>query len=428
MKTDDFLINLAVDAANSISTGAGQTLRDRLFDVGRGLRAAQHRYIDDRDFEAWLLKTPLSCFTAEDQTALMLLAEYEEELRPLVAETTLTSAVAIWSRYGAAATALRQTPPTEDSPDIEAAGPNGTDHTFKSRVDVMEQLHAGEVPASWQPPTTRPGNTTALMKALGDDATHLYGWFGKSTIRKVLSPLRNEQRGVPMLKSVIETVRNGSCRHAKVAASRRFDVRMAFPHLPNKFAKSFHKKRPQTIYKSWSRLAELNQVCEDRSTYILEVEAPNGRYHLRDEAHEHEIDRLAHQWWQGDRSPILENPSVDDSVVFEQPIETPNSRCVPGFHSDEFVFYGTRVWSGPEDSISFDDASNAYRLVLELHGMLKAVSPDDPTGRAMKIRHYAKWLRPLSDPGADMMFRMASAISQSPDQELEIKAPPPQNT
>ena len=67
MKTDDFLINLAVDAANSISTDAGQTLRDRLFDVGRGLRAAQHRYIDDRDFEAWLLKTPLSCFTAEDR-------------------------------------------------------------------------------------------------------------------------------------------------------------------------------------------------------------------------------------------------------------------------------------------------------------------------------------------------------------------------
>ena len=66
----------------------------------------------------------------------------------------------------------------------------------------------------------------------------------------------------------------------------------------------------------------------------------------------------------------------------------------------------------------------AGRLVRELHGMLKAMSPDDPTGRAMKIRHYAKWLRSLSDPGADMMFRMASAISRFPDQEFKIKAPP----
>ncbi len=30
----------------------------------------------------------------------------------------------------------------------------------------------------------------------------------------------------------------------------------------------------------------------------------------------------------------------------------------------------------------------------------------------------------LSSPGADMMFRMASAISRNPDKEFEVKPPP----
>ncbi len=34
-----------------------------------------------------------------------------------------------------------------------------------------------------------------------------------------------------------------------------------------------------------------------------------------------------------------------------------------------------------------------------------------------------EWCR-LGDPAADMMFRMASAISQNPDQEFEVKPPP----
>ena len=48
----------------------------------------------------------------------------------------------------------------------------------------------------------------------------------------------------------------------------------------------------------------------------------------------------------------------------------------------------------------------------------------DKPGRAIKLRHYAKWMRRLSGPGADMMFRMASTISRNPDKEFEVKAPP----
>ena len=52
--------------------------------------------------------------------------------------------------------------------------------------------------------------------------------------------------------------------------------------------------------------------------------------------------------------------------------------------------------------------------------MLKSDKP----GRAIKLRQYAKWMRRISDPAADMFFRMASAISQNPDKEFEMKPPP----
>ncbi len=56
--------------------------------------------------------------------------------------------------------------------------------------------------------------------------------------------------------------------------------------------------------------------------------------------------------------------------------------------------------------------------------MLQAMLKSDKPGRAIKLRHYAKWMRRLSNSAADMMFRMASAISQNPDKEFEVKPPP----
>ncbi len=90
----------------------------------------------------------------------------------------------------------------------------------------------------------------------------------------------------------------------------------------------------------------------------------------------------------------------------------------------ELVFHGARVWPCENETISFVDACNTYRLVAELHGLLQAMLKSDKPGRAIKIRHYAKWMRRLSSPGADMMFRMASAISRNPDNEFEVKPPP----
>ena len=56
--------------------------------------------------------------------------------------------------------------------------------------------------------------------------------------------------------------------------------------------------------------------------------------------------------------------------------------------------------------------------------MLQAMLKSDKPGRAIKLRHYAKWMRRLSDPGADMFFRMALAISRNPDKKFEVKPPP----
>ncbi len=72
----------------------------------------------------------------------------------------------------------------------------------------------------------------------------------------------------------------------------------------------------------------------------------------------------------------------------------------------------------------FEDACNSYRFVDELHGMLLAIMKSDKPGRAIKLRHYAKWMRRISNPAADMFFRMASAINRNPDKEFEVKPPP----
>jgi hypothetical protein len=222
-----------------------------------------------------------------------------------------------------------------------------------------------------------------------------------------------------MLKKIAATVRDGSCRHAKVAHCRQFDVRMAFPHLPEKFARGVSGgRRAPTIYKTWSRLAELNNICAERSSYTIEGKAPSGVYLLRTPEHEHEIDRLAHQWWQTGSIPNEHTNCGENDHQPDDPI------LVLPKAARELVFYGARVWPKENETISFDNACNTYRLVAELHGMLQAMLKSDKPGRAIKVRHYAKWMRRLSDPAADMMFRMASAISQNPDQEFEVKPPP----
>lgn len=417
----DALIAQGQEAVKFLAGSTGQAVRDNLFEIGRGLMAARQKFPIDHDFGAWLHSSVYSFVNADEQAALIKLGEYETELRPLTEGSTLTSARVIWQQFADAAEAMRARRVTKPAAGVQTCKemPGSDTETDDFSEATFHRRDGSDALDSWMPPKARPKNQTKLTKALGDDANHLYGWFSANAIRQTLSPLTSEHRGRPMLKTIAATVRDGSCRYARTADLRKFDARIAFPHLPEKFARGTSiGKRPPTIYKTWSRLAELNKICAEHSTYTVEAAALNGTYLLRTPEHEREIDRLAHQWWQTGSLPNVPKNRVEIDHAIDDPLP-----AVPE-GARELVFHGARVWPYENETISFEDACNTYRLVAELHGMLQAMLKSDKPGRAIKLRHYAKWMRRLSSPGADMMFRMASAISRNPDKEFEVKPPP----
>jgi len=417
----DALIAQGQEAVKSLAGSSGQAVRENLFEAGRGLMAARQKFPVDQDFDAWLHSSVCSFVNADERAALIKLGEYETELRPLIEGSTLTSARVIWHQFKDAAEAIRShrdLKPTAGVQTSEEVSKSNTEVGVSSEVVIHADDEAG-APDSWKPPKTRPKNQTKLTKVLGDNADHLYGWFSSNAIRQTLSPLTSEQRGKPMLDTIAKAVMYGSCRHARVADLRKFDVRMAYPHLPEKFARGISDgRKPPTIYKTWSRLAALNEICAEHSSYTVEAIAPNGTYLLRTPEHEHDIDRLAHHWWQTGSLPNVPAQRAKNDHTFDDPLpELPDG-------VSELVFHGARVWPYENETISFEDACNTYRFVAELHGMLQAMLKSDKPGQAIKLRHYAKWMRQISGPAADMFFRMASAISRNPDKEFEVKPPP----
>ena len=417
----DALIARGQEAVKSLAGSTGQAVRDNLFEAGRGLMAARQKFPVDQDFGTWLHSSLYSFLDEDERAALIKLGEYETELQPLIEGSTLTSARVIWQQFKDAAEAMRFRGVAKPAADVrvsEEVSGSDTEAGGSSEVVVHENDEPGTLD-SWKPPKARPKNQTKLTKALGDNTDYLYGWFSANAIRQTLSPLTSELRGRPMLKTIATTVLDGSCRHARTADLRKFDPRIAFPHLPEKFARgTFIGKRAPTIYKTWRRLAELNKICAERSDYTVEAAAPNGTYLLRTPEHEHDIDRLAHHWWQ--TGSLLNTPR--NCAEYDHSFDDPLPALPEG--ARELVFHGARVWPYETETISFEDACNSYRFVAELHGMLQAMLKSDKPGRAIKLRHYAKWMRRISSPAADMFFRMASAISKNPDKEFEVKPPP----
>ncbi len=413
----DALIARGQEAVKSMAGGAGQSVRDNLFEAGRGLMAAKEKFPVNQDFSTWLHSSLYSFVDEDERVALIKLGEYETELRPLIEGSTLTSARVIWHQFKDAAEAIRSHRDLKPTAGVQSEAVDI--ETDDSSEPTDHDSDDSDAPVSWKPPKTRPKNGTKLTKLLGDDAFHLYGWFSANAIGQTLSSLTLESRGRPMLRTIAATVRDGSCRHARTADLRKFDVRMAYPHLPEKFACGHSiGKRPPTIYKTWSRLAEINNICAGRSRYTVEATAPNGTYLLRTPEHEHEIDRISHHWWQTGSLPNVPKQSAKNSHTFDDSMP----ELADGV--SELVFHGARVWPYENETISFEDACNTYRFVAELHGMLQAMLKSYKPGQAIKLRHYAKWMRLISSPAADMFFRMASAISRNPDKEFEVKPPP----
>ncbi len=280
----DALIARGQEAVKSLAGGTGQAVRDNLFEAGRGLMAARQKFPVDHDFSTWLLSSVYSFVVEDERAALIKLGEYETELLPLIEGSTLTSARVIWQQFKDAAEAMRFRSVAKSAADVrvsEEVSGSDTEAGGSSEV-VVHEIDESSALDSWKPPKSRPKNQTKLTKLLGDDADHLYGWFSANAIGQTLSSLTLESRGRPMLRTIAATVGDGSCRHARTADLRKFDVRMAFPHLPEKFARGLSiGKRPPTIYKTWRRLAALNKICAEHSTYTVEATAPNGTYLLR---------------------------------------------------------------------------------------------------------------------------------------------------
>jgi hypothetical protein len=232
----DALIARGQEAVKSVSTSTGQAVRDNLFEAGRGLMAAREKFPIDQDFGTWLHSSVYSFVDEDERVALIKLGEYETELRPLIEGSTLTSARMIWHQFANAAEAMRARRATKPATDIQASEVVDIETDDSIEVTVHDNDESDAL-VSWMAPKTRPKNQTKLTKSLGDTADHLYGWFSANAIRQTLSPLTSEQRGRPMLKTIAATVVDGSCRHARTADLRQFDVRTALPMLLGEVAK-----------------------------------------------------------------------------------------------------------------------------------------------------------------------------------------------
>ena len=103
----DALIARGQEAVKSLAASGGQTVRDNLFEAGRGLMAAREKFPIDQDFSTWLHSSVYSFLDEDERAALIKLGEYEVELRPLIEGSTLTSARVIWHQFADAVEAIR---------------------------------------------------------------------------------------------------------------------------------------------------------------------------------------------------------------------------------------------------------------------------------------------------------------------------------
>ena len=73
-----------------------------------------------------------------------------------------------------------------------------------------------------------------------------------------------------------------------------------------------------------------------------------GTYLLRTPEHEHEIDRIAHHWWQTGSLPKVPPQSAENDHEYNDPLpDLPDG-------ASELVFHGARVWPYENEMISFE--------------------------------------------------------------------------
>ncbi len=285
-----------------------------------------------------------------------------------------------------------------------------------------------------------PARAGDIEKVIGEDAHYIRAWFVASrgpgrpvNLAPGISEIKTEKR---ILTAVAAAVKTGECVHAAVASVNTFDIRMAFPHVPEAVARAVGRgrtwkqmtaKRKDADKSDWERFAELNELCKARSHYTVERKAPNGTYRLREQRHEDEIGQAARQWWQSGHWPG-EQPKLQVHTNAAPPTQDAQAPA------DAAVYYGMVLWPidvpewrSKDDPVvpTKDDVDNAYWFVEELHRELLALGMGHRTV-ARKVRQWAKYIGHLQRPAAaaSIMHDMAQGIDRvamNPESDIALK-------
>lgn len=431
-----------------------EALREEWFKIGHAFLAAKELHPSNQAFGEWRRRSPLERWSKNERACAMQLARNEAFTRKALEGTAVASAERMWERVldliRLAKSASSDTP--EDDLDVcenakqaegdASAGDLVRSPLPKSDVERVSVVAAPRVPA-------RPGD---IEKAIGNDGPLVRGWYGMAGRAQVRSGLGQVKEKV-ILEAVAAAVKSGECVHAPVAGSDVFDIRMAFPHIPELVAKKAGRKCTWKTLRSksggreksdWERFAELNDLCKARSTYVVEKPAPNGTYRLRDDRHEDEIGQAAWQWWHsghwpGERPPLRLAASTPA-------VNAPPPQNNKEVDRAEAVYFGMGLWPLPPPSMVYinkegdqapskssddptiptkQDLDNTYWFVEELHRVLVSRNVEHRIA-AKFIRNWARYIGALQKPAAAeaVMRDMAQGIdtfAQNPDSGLDLK-------
>ena len=430
-------------------------LRDEWFKIGHAFLAAKEFYPSTQAFGEWLRRSPMARWSKDERASAIHLAKHELFARKALEGTAVANVEWMWKRV---AELIRLAPP----PSSEASELDPDRCEEPESVDGI--VNAQRISESAAPennkehrfvvtprPSSRQGD---IEKLIGDDAALVRGWYckpGKTQVVPGISKIKSEK---VVLAAVAAAVKSGECIHAPVAGSDVFDIRMAFPHIPEVVAKTVGRYRTWKELKSksrgrdksdWERFAELNDLCKARSTYSVEKPAPNGTYRLRDTAHEDEIGQAARQWWHSGHWPG-ERPPLRLAVSTPPASEPPPPQNNKEIDQAEAVFLGMVLWPLPPSPMIYinsrgdqaparstddpttptkQDVDNTYWFVEELHRTLVAHGLSHSTA-ARYIRNWSKYIGALVRPAgaASIMQAMAQGIDTHgayPERNLDLK-------
>jgi hypothetical protein len=394
------------------------------------LADARRQFDANIAFAHWIVDAQLEDINHMDRAALIAMADNLDLARIILQETTRVSWRHIWAeemkpRFSQVAKTTTQNNKTDESPHIDAKT-----YEIERSIPALSDNSENKIEPK---PASRAGN---IEKIIGDDAAYIRAWFTiskKGDLARGIAKVQSYGKGAkPLLAAIAATIKSGECVHAPVASTADFDIRMAFPHIPEAVARARGQGRSwDTLRKKqgngqsdWDRFAELNDICKAKSDYCREIPAPNGKaYRLRDDLEEVSIGQNAWRWWINGVWPG-EHPKLQVHVNPAKPEIKPEA---------EAVYFGKVLWPleareftmSEEKQPTKDDLENTYWFVEELHRAM-AGRGFTHTAIARYLRNWAKYVEKQQKPVAcaKIMRDMAEGLdihAANPDRNLDLQ-------